>query len=128
MNSRGFQVAAIVMMVLCFVSAVLQYNDPDPIQWAAYYLAGTVISGWAAFRPASLKWPLPALVAVIGAIWAYVIATHLHGTFAFAHLAETMHAETPVIEESRETLGLLIVALWMAIVAFRHRRPRPLSR
>jgi hypothetical protein len=52
----------------------------------------------------------------------------MHGTPAFADLFKTMKAETPTIEESRETLGLLIVALWMAILAFRHRGHGPHQR
>lgn len=122
MQSSRFQAIAIVMTMLCFVSALLQYNDPDPIQWGGFYLAATVISAWAAFRPDTLRWQPPALVAAIGVIWAILIATHLHGTPVFADLFKTMKAETPTIEESRETLGLIIVAVWMAILSFRHRR------
>jgi len=126
--SRAFQPVAIVMAVLFLISAVLQYNDPDPIQWGAIYLAAALLSGWAAFRAQTLRWQPPALVGIVAVVWAIAIATHMHGTPAFADLFKTMKAETPPIEESREPLGLLIVALWMAILAFRHRGHGPHQR
>ena len=55
--------------------------------------------------------------AFYGWLNAYELANHAH------HLAETMHAGTPQIEESRESLGLFIVAAWMLVVATFGRGP-----
>ena len=124
MNSRGFQALALVMTVLCLVSTLLQYNDPDVLPWTALYGAATLISAWAAFRPATLRWFPPVLVGLVAAVWAIVIGTHIQGGLAFADLFKTMKAELPAIEESRETLGLIIVAVWMAVLAIRHHKFR----
>ncbi|MBK7073407.1 MAG: hypothetical protein IPH44_14005 [Myxococcales bacterium] len=40
-----------VFAVLCVTSAALQYNDPDPIRWAALYLAAGGAAVAALARP-----------------------------------------------------------------------------
>jgi len=104
---------------LFFGSAALQYNDPDPIRWAAVYSgAGAACLLWRHWRPA---WLLAATVGLAALAWG---ATYLPGVgrMSFGHLLESMKAETPQIEEARELLGLLIVAAWMAALAIRARR------
>ena len=118
-----FRTVNAVMAVLFFVSVALQYNDPDPVQWMAIYGAAGLLAAWAAWgRRMSVGAPL--LVAAIAIAWAAFIATHLHGHFAWHHLVESMHAGTPQIEESRESLGLGIVAAWMLVLAFAWRGRR----
>jgi len=110
------RVASAVMGVLFLVCVALQYNDPDPLQWMAIYGAGALVS-LAHARRGRVHPALPIVVAVAAVVWGLYIATHIHGAFEWHHLAESMHAGTPQIEESRESLGLFIVAAWMAVVA-----------
>ena len=110
------------MGALFFVCVGLQYNDPDPLQWMAIYGAGALVSLAHALR-GRVHPALPVLVAVTAVAWGVFITTHIHGAFEWHHLAETMHAGTPQIEESRESLGLFIVAAWMIVVATFGRGP-----
>lgn len=104
------------MGVLFLVCVGLQYNDPDPLQWMAIYGAGALVSLVHALR-GRVHPALPVIVAGAAVVWGLYIVTHIHGTVEWHHLAETMHAGTPQIEESRESLGLFIVAAWMAVIA-----------
>ena len=110
------RIASGLMAVLFFICVALQYNDPDPVQWMAIYGAAAIVSTLHAWRGRVLV-ALPVFVAVAAVVWGAYIATHIHGPFQWHHLAETMHAGTPQIEESRESLGLFIVAAWMIVVA-----------
>jgi hypothetical protein len=120
------RIASGVMSVLFFVCVALQYNDPDPVQWMAIYGAAAVVSLLHAWR-GGVPVALPVVVAVIAVGWGLWIATHIQGKFEWHHLAESMHAGTPQIEESRESLGLFIVAAWMVVVAIWGAGPRATS-
>jgi hypothetical protein len=120
----GLRVASAVMALLFFACAVLQYNDPDPVRWMSMYGAAAVVSGLHAVR-GRLPLALPLLVAAAALVWGVWITTHIDGRFEWRHLAESMHAGTPQIEQSRESLGLCVVAAWMLGVAVGRDRPRP---
>ena len=51
-------------------AAVVNLNDPDPVQWVAIYAAGAVATGWAAWHPGGLPWWSPLIVGAIAGIWA----------------------------------------------------------
>ena len=125
MQSRAFGVANRVMAVLFLISAVLQFNDPDPLRWAAIYgAAGFACLAAGRFR---YSWPLPAGVGVAAMVWAAWLSPILTQV-RFRDLARAMHAGSPSIELGREFLGLLIVHVWMAflvVVALREPRSRP---
>jgi Transmembrane family 220, helix len=111
-----FRVANVVMALLCFVSVALQYNDPDPLPWMAIWGVAGVFAALAAFGR-HFPWWMPAAIGAVAVVWGTVIAVHLRGRFAFSDLVKTMEAETPQIEESRESLGLYIITVWMAVLA-----------
>lgn len=116
------------MAILFLISALLQYNDPDPLRWAALY--GGAAIACVVSRPASAPWLLPAAVGLAALIWAGAMAPHVLPNLAFRELFLTMKAETPSIEESRELLGLLIIAAWMGVrvaTGLRKRRRRSLN-
>lgn len=103
----------VVFAVIFAVSALLQYNDPDPLGWALIYLAAAGLAV-AAFR-GSRVWPLAFLLVVACLAW---MATLLPGMAAFVErgdyslLAATMKASDPMIEEAREFLGLGILLVY----------------
>lgn len=108
------------MLVLFGIAAALQYNDPDPVVWAATYGLAAVLCGLAA--AGRLPWALAAALAAAALVWSATLLPSLRGLAAPGDLARSMRAEAPAIEESREALGLLIVAAWMAVLAVRARR------
>ena len=111
-----FRLLNLVIAILFTVSALLQLNDPDPVQWFLIYAAAAVVSAMVALRRAPPA-AAPLVIGVVAVIWSVWIITHMQGAFAWHRLAEKMHADTPAIEESRESLGLLIVAVWMFLDA-----------
>lgn len=110
---RRIRAAGWIGVVLFVACAALQYNDPDPIRWVILYGAAAIACGFATRQRAN--WLLPASVGLAALGWAAMYLPAVGG-MAFGHLFETMKAGTPAIEESREVLGLLIVAGWMAIL------------
>lgn len=106
--------------IVCFVIfAALQYNDPDPYKWVPIYLYAAFLC-WQ-----SIKGKYNPLLYVIG----YVV----YGAYAIykifdanglidwitkhnaQNIAETMKAEKPWVEESREFFGLVIILVVMII-------------
>jgi len=79
-------------------SALVQWNDPDPIRWVLLYGAASAFCGWLTLnrRPAApLRWGL------VGAATAWAL-TLLPGVIASAAFTGT--------EEERELAGLVLVA------------------
>jgi hypothetical protein len=101
-------------------SVVVQYNDPDPIQWMSIYGAAAVISGWAAAR--TLRPAIPAAVAAVALIWAATLAPSVARQLpSLIDLTSSIKMMAPGVEETREAGGLLFVASWMIAVAWRNR-------
>lgn len=119
-----FRRASMIAALLFFFSATLQYNDPDPIQWMAMYLAAAVVSALAAGRRAP-PWWAPVLVGAVALGWALGIAPHALGKAPLGRMFESWEMKNVAVEENRETFGLLIVAAWMALVTFMGVRRRP---
>lgn len=105
-----------IFVVLFAISALLQYNDPDPVRWAVLYASAAVAAAlMAAGRPQRLL-----MAAVAGACaswmtyeWDGMVAFAARGDWSL--LASTMKAGEPMIEESREFLGLAIVLTWCVL-------------
>ena len=115
-----FRVLNILMALVFALSAFVQLNDPDPVQWFLIYAAGALICAMSAAK-ASHGWQAPALIGLAGLGWGVWIMLHLQAGFAWGQIAENMKAETPAIEESRETIGLFLLATWMFVIAARRR-------
>jgi hypothetical protein len=113
----------IAMAVVFAIGALLQWNDPDPWPWALIYTGAAVVSGMSGAR-ASTGRIAPSVVAVAAVVWGVWVLLHIPGGMAWSQLAESMKAESPQIEESRETLGLFLIAAWMAFVVFRRGRAK----
>jgi len=106
--------------IVCFVLfAALQYNDPDPYIWVPIYLYAAFLC-WQATKN---KFSLPLYIigyVVYGAYAAYKIFD-ANGLIDWItkhnaeNIAETMKAEKPWVEESREFFGLVIILIVMII-------------
>ena len=127
MASTAFRTSNRVMAVLFLISAALQFNDPDPLRWAAIYgAAGFACLAAGRFR---YSWPLPTGVGLLALLWAAWLSPNLPQV-RLRDLSRSMHAETPSIELGRELLGLFIVLGWMVflvVVSLRERSSRPNS-
>jgi hypothetical protein len=106
--------------------AALQYNDPDPYVWMPIYLYGAVLC-WLAFRGKyfrSAYLPGIAVYAIYAGykffdengVWDWMTKHHA------ANIADSMKAEQPWIEETREFFGLVILIVVLAINYFYSKR------
>ncbi len=106
-----------LMTALFVFSAVIQYNDPDPLRWMAIYGAAAVASAWAALRPAGYPWWYASLVGVIALAWSTRLLPRVWGKVRIAQLFASWEMKDANVEVAREAGGLLIVAGWMALTA-----------
>lgn len=112
------------LMGLQFIfAAVLQYNDPDPLRWAAIYLAAAVPCGLAMTRRPHWVWPSG--VGVVSLAWAMTYLVRGVPTVSPWHMFDEWEMKNQQVLETREMFGLLLVVVWMlvlVIAAVRSRR------
>lgn len=114
------RVGSLALACLFLFGAAVQYNDPDPLRWMAIYLAAAAVSAGHALRPMSA---LPgAIVATAALIWAILWAPSALATLpAAADIASDVKMMSPGVEEVRELLGLVIIAVAMIVLSIRAR-------
>lgn len=112
----------IIFCVLFIVFAALQYNDPDPYLWIPIYLYAAVLC-WQAARGRYLAKSYLLGIALYS-VYAIYLVVDQNGLldWLFVHhaenIAETMKAEQPWIEKSREFFGLIILIVVLAVDYF----------
>ena len=99
----------IILAVVFILFAVVQFNDPDPYFWVVIYGAIAGISVFAIWQ----KYNRPTLILLMvicfgGSIYYFPGLIELFSDHEIGDLTKTMKAEKPFIEESRESLGLLL--------------------
>ena len=119
--------AANAVMLLAFIlSVIVQFNDPDPLLWAAIYALAAIVCMLELRRrtPAAL----PAAIALVALAWAATLAPRVIGKVPFGSMFAEFEMANIAVEESREMYGLVLIALWMIAVAgaaWRRRSVRP---
>ena len=116
------------LMTICFLfSAVVQYNDPDPVRWILIYSLAAVACALAILGRS--HWVFPCVVGITALVWAMTLAPNVIGKVAFGELFEAFEMKNERVEVAREFGGLLIVASWMIALVIqslrrkkRHRR------
>jgi hypothetical protein len=102
------------MGALFLGSIVVQYNDPDPIPWILIYgfaLLTCVLV--LANRP---RRALAGITAAVALVWALALLPRVLGQVAPGDLFRETGMATLEIEEGREMIGLLLVAIWMTVL------------
>ena len=108
--------AANALMLLAFIfSVIVQFNDPDPLLWAAIYTLAAIVCALELRRrtPAAL----PAAIALAALAWAATLAPRVIGNVPFASMFAEFEMANIAVEESREMYGLVLIALWMIAIA-----------
>jgi hypothetical protein len=106
-----------IMLLMFLFSAVVQFNDPDPVAWMAVYLAAAAVC-LVEIRRKTPRW-LPMALGVIALVWSGSIAYRVRDVPISALFAE-WEMRNLRVEEAREMYGLAIVGVWMlTIVAVR---------
>lgn len=115
----------ILQLFICVVFvlfAIVQYNDPDPFIWIPIYGFVALEFGLAAFGRAL---PYQVLLTVLAAI-SILMLTYLPDLYDWVRMGEpsivdTMKAERPWIELTREALGLLLCVVALGIRAWKRK-------
>ncbi len=92
----------VVMFIIFLMCCAVQYNDPDPLTWIALYGYAAVFTAFAFYKKYS-AWPLPGMMV-------YLVL--------FFYYAPPMNVSWWALEEGREAMGLMIGAVWMAVLLF----------
>ena len=109
----------IIFSVLLLLSAALQYNDPDPYIWMTIYLYGGVLCFLASKKRFFPKAYLAGII-VYGIYAVYLFFDEM-GVLTWANehgaenIAQSMQAEKPWIEETREFFGLIILIFVLSV-------------
>jgi transmembrane protein TMEM220 len=115
-----------IFFLLFVFSAALQYNDPDPYVWMPIYLYGAVLC-FLAFR--GKYYPRAYLIGIaVYLVYAGYLVFTKDGVLDWINqhnaesLVQTMKAEKPWIEDTREFGGLMILVVVLLIDYFYSRR------
>lgn len=118
----------LIFALLFLISAILQYNDPDPWLWIPIYLFAAFLA-WRAFRGILHRQAMIGGILVFGVYAVYLFFTE-NGVLDWItkheaeNIAASMQATKPWIEDTREFFGLLIIIL-LFTANLLHRRSRP---
>lgn len=109
-----------LLLVLFVWSAVMQYNDPDPVLWMSIY--GTAALCCALYVANRLPVRLAAILSVVYIFGGFYLLLRILGPGSF--FDETGQEMMGMQEESREMIGLFIAAAWTGFLAWWiHRHP-----
>jgi len=114
-NTHIMRLVNIVLALLFALFAIVQYNDPDPWLWIGIYSFIAIISGLAVaeiYPTWIIRIGLAGCVIGLGILLPDFIDWMSAGAES---ITETMKAEKPHIELTREFLGLLLCALVMGL-------------
>ncbi len=117
---RAIHIACAAIFLL---AAVVQYNDPDPWLWMAFYLAPAVLSVGAVFELRVRAFFIAVAMAAIvwGALWVPIVLGKPVHASAFTHWKMIDSGD----EEIRELVGIGLVLVWAvahAVFGWRGRR------
>ena len=123
---RGVRPFALVCCLLFSAFGALQWNDPDPWLWMTLYGYAAFLC-WMAYKGRILR----------TALWIGMVVCLLYGAYLFfdddgvaswildhdaENLVQTMKAEKPWIEKTREFGGLAIVFSALAVLSLKLNR------
>lgn len=118
------KIAYWVLAVIFLLFTLVQYNDPDPVQWMTLYGGVTALFVLAALnrfnRLATWAW------LGVSVLWAatYVPDFWHWVQMGMPSIVDTMKAEKPYVELTREFLGLVIAAAGCGWLLYRERAPK----
>ena len=109
------------MCALFLLSVVVQWNDPDPLQWMAIYGAALAVCLTVAIR-GRVATVAPLLVMIVALVWGVIAMGDVPTAGTYAHMFDAWEMKSISVEEAREASGLLIVAAWMLVIVVAQRR------
>jgi hypothetical protein len=106
-----------VLFALAFLLSVLvQFNDPDPWLWSLFYASACLCC--LAHAVNKLLWQIAALLAALALAACLWLLPQFLGQVSPGEIVESLSMQSKSVEEAREAGGSLLVALWMACLAY----------
>ena len=119
-RSLIWKVTAILMTGLLIVSAIVQWNDPNPIRWMLCYTVTAIITLCSLIRPLPLPIPLIwGLVVLLSSLFVGIDLWISEEQFDWDSFWNVIAMKNEAVELGRELGGLLLVTGWMAVLAWR---------
>ncbi|MCH2083482.1 MAG: transmembrane 220 family protein [Saprospiraceae bacterium] len=115
-------IANILIGILFLLFAYFQINDPDPAVWIAIYAAVGLSSLAAIFRNLPTWLPLVGVGLCIAWVVALLPAFINWLQMGAPSITESMKAEKPHIEYTREFLGLIICGIGFGFLYFQAKK------
>lgn len=108
--------ANLIMALLFLLSVIVQFNDPDPLQWIALYGLASVSCCLSYFG--RLPRLAPLALGLLSFAWAGLLRKEptldFFASFEMVNLA---------VEQAREMFGLMLTGLWMTVLTIFSGRP-----
>ena len=115
-----WRVTAILMTGLLILSAIVQWNDPDPLRWILCYSVTAIITLCSLIRPLSPSIPLIwGLVVLLSSLFVGMDFLMSEEQFDWNSFWNVIAMKNETVELGRELGGLLLVTGWMAMLAWR---------
>ena len=119
------RIANALFAALFLFSVVVQYNDPDPLEWMAIY--GAALAACVGWERRKMPRRVIAVIAVIALFWCVFSALGVHLTAPFRDAVTDWKMHAGGSEELRETMGLGLVVIWMAVLFNVERTASPMA-
>jgi hypothetical protein len=116
------KIVNIILTLIFLLFAGWQYNDTDPYIWIPIYLFVAVVCGMAAFKNYATWVTLGGLVVMGIYTLTYIPAFVEWIQMGMPSIVETMKAEKPYVELTREFGGLVIADLVLLFQYFRGKK------
>lgn len=118
-----------IFVAIFLLFAALQYNDPDPYIWIPIYGYAALLCWWAAKNK---FYPSACIIGIsVYLLYAIYLVFTKDGVMDWAKehhaesLVQTMKADKPWIEDTREFGGLLILIIVLGVNYFYFKRKAP---
>ena len=121
--SLVWRVTTILMTGLLILSAIVQWNDPDPLRWILCYSVTAIITLCSLIRPLPPSIPLIwGLVVLLSSLFVGMDLWMSEGQFDWGSFWNVIAMRNETVELGRELGGLLLVTGWMAMLTWKMKK------
>ncbi len=115
--NKGSTIFFGIWSLVFVIGALVQINDPDPLIWISIYLVAAFLSGYVALgRYPMIPLGIVTVLCFIGSM--YYFPPSVSDWIAQEWEQQDLTMKTMDMEEARESLGLLLIAIVLGIAWF----------
>jgi len=113
------------MTGLLLLSALVQWNDPDPFRWIVCYSVTAIITLCSLIHPIPSSIPLIwGIVVLLSSLFVGMDFLMSEEQFEWDSFWNVMTMKNEAVELGRELGGLLLVTGWLTVLALNSKRPK----